>query len=96
MSDYTPFGEGGQRRQSPSLVLIEQLGTLGTEKSGKLLTFALFDHPFGFELRASLGDDRHLLKSQVSKSMVEARELAAEWKAQSLAHGYSEVKGDGN
>jgi hypothetical protein len=58
------------------------------------LTFALFDHPFGFELRCSLGDERNLLKSQVCKTVDEARALAAEWRAQSMAHGYSEVKGD--
>lgn len=91
MTDYAPFD--GRRRTFPAPVLIEQLWTLRNEQGGRLLTAGLFTHPYGTEVRCSLGDDRNLLKSQVCKTVAEARELAAEWKAQSLAHGYGEVMG---
>ena len=92
MSEYSPFS-GGRRRDPAAPVLIEQLWTLRSQQSGKLLTCGLFTHPGGIETRCSLGDDRNLLKSQVTKTPDEARAIAEDWRQHARSHGFSELKG---
>jgi hypothetical protein len=53
----------------------------------------LFTHPIGLEVRCSLGNDRNLLKSQLTKTPDEARAIAEDWKQHALSNGYTEVKG---
>ena len=91
MSDYSPFN--GRRREPTAPVLIEQRWSLRSGQSGKLLTCGLYTHPYGIEARCSLGDDRNLLMSQVTKTPDEARAIAEDWRAHALSNGYIEAKG---
>jgi hypothetical protein len=52
---------------------------------------ATFLHVFGIELRCSLGDDRNLLQSQVTKTPDEAKALAEEWKQAAIDKGFQEL-----
>jgi hypothetical protein len=87
VTDYSPFD--GRRREPAAPVLVEQLWSLRSAQSGKLLTCGLYTHPFGIEARCSLGDARNLLKSQVTKTRDEARSIAEEWRHIVMIDGFA-------
>jgi len=91
VSEYTPFS-GNKRREPSAPVLIERLWSLRSAQSGKLLTCATFLHPGGIETRCSLGDDRNLLMSHVTKTTDEARAIAEDWKQAAVDKGFEEIQ----